>query len=378
MRKLIVVFGMMVTAVMMTAGMARAQAGNTCVYANDDVYFGNGPNTVDGYLVTATSQTYVAPLSTTGEGDGNSQMRNIVMHPTNSILYASDSHSGDIAAMKINPSTCQLTLLGVYPLPGGASQGIGLAITPDGKHMYAAGVSSAELNGLDVLADGSLTSVRQKVALANKPSAMAVSPDGSTLIIGLPETRGGREEELVSYSINSSTGVVTPVSIVNAYGFPGSIAINAQSTFAYVEEPDIDALRVSLFGIGKGGTVTFVKAYDFSEITGDYLSADALLSVTGKYLYVTNPQLASISTLQVNSVTGALKYVTTSEDGTLGSDAPLGLATSKNGEFIFTGDDLFGDYLGILAAGQDGSLTSLGTFPMDSAGLTRWIAAKSF
>jgi hypothetical protein len=75
-------------AVMMAAGTAMAQSGNTCVYANDDVFWsGNGPNTVDGYLVTATSQTYLSPVETGGYGTGYSASRNIVInHKTNIII----------------------------------------------------------------------------------------------------------------------------------------------------------------------------------------------------------------------------------------------------------------------------------------------------
>jgi NAD(P)H-hydrate repair Nnr-like enzyme with NAD(P)H-hydrate epimerase domain len=51
-----------VAAVMMMAGTAMAQSGIACAYANDDVFYngGNGPNTVDGYLVAATLQTYLS------------------------------------------------------------------------------------------------------------------------------------------------------------------------------------------------------------------------------------------------------------------------------------------------------------------------------
>jgi 6-phosphogluconolactonase (cycloisomerase 2 family) len=368
----------LVAAALMTiTGIAMAGTGNTCVYANDDVFYegGEGPNTVDGYLVAPTSQTYLSPVLTGGNGGGGSLMQNIVMNPTKSILYASDAKSRDIAAMKIDPVTCQLTLLGDYPLATSGGLGIGLAITPDGKNIYASGARSAEIDGLNILKDGSLTAVRQRITLTNKLSSIAVSPDGLTLIVGMPKTSGGGNE-LYSYAIDPSTGTLTQVSIINPHGYSGSISIDAQSKFVYVDQLYSGEVRVGLMEIGQGSTLTFVRVYNFTEVTGDYYFSAALLGATGKFLYLTNDGPTSVTTLQVDSVTGGLKYVTTTPDGTMGIDAPIGLATSKNGGFVFTAN--FSNDMGIFAASKDGSLTSLGVFPMFSNGWEEWLAAKSF
>jgi 6-phosphogluconolactonase (cycloisomerase 2 family) len=360
-----------VAAVVMTlAGAAMAQSGNTCVYANDDVFYsGNGPNTVDGYLVTATSQTYLSPVKTGGYGSAASGSRNIVINHKTNILYAADSHSGDIAAMTINPSNCQLTLLGDFPVAKPDKFGLGLAISPDGKWLYADGVRTQRLVLVAVNKDGSLTPVIQKITLPSRPSSLAVSPDGATLIVGLTGFRGAA----YSYSINPATGRLTQVSTAATKGIPGGFSIDSNGNFVYVSEVNYDALRVAVLEIGPGSTLTFHHAYLFSEASGSP-QTDALLSPNGKYLYVTDWTDGTVVTLRVDSVTGSLRYISTANDE--GDNLPIGLATSRDGAFVFSGNGQ--SSIGILAAATDGTLTSLGTFPLVINSAPNWLAAKTF
>jgi 6-phosphogluconolactonase (cycloisomerase 2 family) len=371
-----------VAAMMMMVGTAMAQNGITCAYANDD-WASSGGNTVDGYLVTASSQTYLTPTLTGGESTGLSFMADIVMSPVKKVLYVADSHSGDVAAMEINPSNCQLTLLGNYHAAYPDRFGLGLAISSDGKWLFVVGVRAAVLQPFAIHDDGSLTAVRQKITLLDRPSSMAVSPDSATLIVSVPQ-RPKHGNGVISYSINPSNGMLTEVSVVLPKGYAGSISIDSQSKFVYVQEGNADHLRVGLLEIGSGSTMTFIHTYNFTEVVNSSSIADGLLSSNGKYLYVTNPNAASVTTLAVNSLTGGLKYVTTTSDGTVGKDAPVGLASTGNGAFLFTGDFNNNDLpnMGIFAAGKkDGSLTSLGTFPLGQAedgAIPTWVAARTF
>jgi 6-phosphogluconolactonase (cycloisomerase 2 family) len=356
-----------------TASTAVAQSRNACVYANDD---GGSINTVDGYLVTATSQNYVPPFQTGGESKGISSMSDIVFSPTENILYAADSQSSDIAAMRVDATTCQLTLLGNFPVAGAEALGIGLAISPDGKWLFAAGVRSANLRVYAIRQDGSLTGTRQKIALLNSPSSMAVSPDGTTLIVGVPkQPRNG--PELISYSINPSTGILTQVSVVSPKGYPACMSIDPQSKFVFVDEPFGQQLRIGLAQIEPGGALTFLRTYNFPEVSGSLSTGSDLLSIDAKYLYVTDSSIASVTTLSVNDRIGALKYLSTASYGVMNEDRPIGLATSSNGTFVFAGEPNvgYGTHMGIFEAGEGGLLTSLGIFPISDEN-PAWVAAK--
>jgi 6-phosphogluconolactonase (cycloisomerase 2 family) len=282
--------------------------------------------------------------------------------------------------MEINPTTCQLTLLGNYNLWGPERLGIGLAISPDGKWLFVAGVKSAVLQRFFIRKDGSLNAVRQKIALLDRPSSIAVSSDSATLIVSVPQ-RPKHGNAVISYSINPSNGMLTEVSMASPKGYAGSISIDSQSKFVYVQEGNADHLRVGLLEIGLGSTLTFIHTYNFAEVKGSYSLSGIVLSSNGRYLYLTDPEIASVNTLAVNSVTGALRYVSTTSDGVVNRDFPAGVATTKNGAFVFTGDfnNTGSPNMGIFAAGkEDGSLTSLGTFPISNIGYPASVAARSF
>jgi 6-phosphogluconolactonase (cycloisomerase 2 family) len=281
--------------------------------------------------------------------------------------------------MEINPTTCQLTPLGNYLVGGSEKLGIGLAISPNGKWLYAAGVKSAALQPFAIHNDGSLTAVRQKITLLDRPSSLAVSPDSATVIVSVPQ-RPGHGNEVISYSISPSNGMLTQVSVVHPKGYAGNISIDSQSKFVYVQEGSSGHFRVGLLEIGQGSTLTFLHTYNFTEVQGGFSMSGAVLSSNGRYLYLTDPYISSINTLAVNSLTGALEYVTTTKDGTMEEDEPIGVATTRNGAFVFTGDfnTAGSQKMGIFAAGKkDGSLTSLGTFPLSNA-YPAWVAARNF
>jgi 6-phosphogluconolactonase (cycloisomerase 2 family) len=366
--------------VMMLAGQAMAQSGITCAYANDDVFQSNELNTVDGYLVTATSQSYLSPVATGGISSGITRAPDIVISPVKKVLYASDSQSGDVAAMEIDPATCQLTLLGNYHLGGPERLGIGLVISPDGKWLFVAGVKSAVLQPFFIHKDGSLIPVRQKVALLGRPSSIAVSPDNTTLIVSIPQ-RPKHGNEVISYSINPTNGMLTQVSIAHPKGYAGIISIDFQSKFVYVQEVSSDHLRVGLLELGADSSLTFVHTYNFNEVQSSFGLSAAVLSSNGRYLYLTDSYISSINTLAVNSVTGVLKYVTTTGDGTMKVDQPIGVATTRNGAFVFTGNvnNIGSPKMGMFSADKkDGSLTSLGTFPISNSGYPAWVVARAF
>jgi 6-phosphogluconolactonase (cycloisomerase 2 family) len=144
----------------------------------------------------------------------------------------------------------------------------------------------------------------------------------------------------------------------------------------YVTESSGSVLRAAVLEIGARSTLTFVRAYNFKDVPDYQSAADALLSTDGKYLYMTNPYGGTVTTVKVDSTTGSLKYISTADDGGMGDNLPLGLAISGDGAFVFSGNVPY--WIGILAAGTDGSLTSLGTFQLVIYSTPNWLAAITF
>jgi 6-phosphogluconolactonase (cycloisomerase 2 family) len=315
----------------------------------------------------------VSPVETGGTGSGEALARDIVVNPAQDILYVADAHSGDIAALKVKKSNCELQLLGDYPAFGVPnSRGVGLAISPDGKWLFSDGFDSEMLEVLSIHPDGSLSKV-QAIGLPNNPMGMSVSPDGATLIVASSHDLR-KTTEAISYAINSGNGMLTQVSTVSTEFIAGGFSIDSQSDFVYVSEANSLNLQVAVLKIGLGRSLTLVHIYDFRDIPAADDGADAVLSSDGKYLYTTDESQAIIVTLGVNDVTGGVKYISTAMDGEYG-DHPQGLATTKNGSFVFSGG--LESLIGILAAGKGGLLTSRGVFRLYSA-TPQWVVALTF
>jgi 6-phosphogluconolactonase (cycloisomerase 2 family) len=350
-----------VAAMMMTAGTAMAQK-HTCAYVNDN-YF-DEPNAVDGYMVTGTSATYLNAVLTGGTSQEDAGYREavteIVLHPTKNILYVSDDLSKDIAVMKIDPDTCLLTLLGNYPVGGSDRHGIGLAISPNGEWLYAVNTTAPSLQLFDIRADGGLRASRQTIDLPDEPAGMAVSPDGTTLVLAFPGTNVDTYH-VISYAIAPSVGTLAQITDMKVGAQPEEVAIDSQSKFVYVGTFKNHGEGVEQLQIGSGSTLTGVGEKTLHK---GLCSSFILLSAHGKYLYVSNSLSASITTFVVGPSAGTLKYVTLTEDGPAGNQ-PGGLATTTNGTLLFSGSSSTpgdGAPFGIFNANSDGSLVSLGTF----------------
>jgi 6-phosphogluconolactonase (cycloisomerase 2 family) len=280
--------------------------------------------------------------------------------PTKDILYASDDLSHDISAMKIDPDTCLLTLLGNYPVGGPDKHGIDLAISPNGKWLYASNTKGRNLHVLDIRGDGSLRVPKQTIDLPDEPAGMAVSPDGTTLVVAFPGT-SVETYHVISYAIDPSAGTLTQVTDMKVGAQPEGIAIDSQSKFVYLGTFKNHGEGVEQLEIGLGSTLTGVGEKTLHK---GLCSSFILLSAHGKYLYVSNSLSASITTFVVGPSKGTLKYVTVTADGPPGTQ-PAGLATTIDGTLLFSGSVSTpgdGAQFGIFAANADGSLVSLGTF----------------
>jgi len=166
-----------------------AQRQTTCAFVNDNL---PSANSVEGYRVTGTSAVHVGPVATGGAGSPTNDPTFFVtpliaIAPGTTHLYATDSGTSDIALFNVDSSTCALTLVANYPSGGGTLFGLGIAISHDGKFLYASnGDRQSTLEVFPINSDGSLASAVQTVSLNAAPSTLAIAPDGKILIITQP------------------------------------------------------------------------------------------------------------------------------------------------------------------------------------------------
>lgn len=195
----------------------------------------------------------------------------------------------------------------------------GLAVTPNGKYLYAAtDTSGGSLHGFRIAKNGSLAE------LSSSPTpgpggafAIAIAPNGKTIYAG------NRDDGTLNAFAISSSGALNELagSPYPAGGNPFSVTVSPNGRNVYVGAYQDD--KVAVYDVGAHGTLTeqALSPYDApSSITA--LAIDP----AGRYLYEQNPG-AEIDVVELDS------------QGAPGS--PTGFSFENHGDFqsIVTGPD---------------------------------------
>jgi 6-phosphogluconolactonase (cycloisomerase 2 family) len=343
---------------------AGAAAKHVCIYANDNV---STNNTVEGYLITPTTSTHIAPVATGGAGLTQGTLFAtplIALGPKSTNLYAADITSNDIALFSINSASCQITHVANFPV-GSPKDTLGsIVISPNGKFLYADENLNNDPQVLVVMpinSDGTLGSPIQTVD-GGGIAAMAISPDGNTLVVSEGDFT------MASYAVNVSTGTLTSASTVNTTNTTTGVAIDPQSKFVYVGAGQ-KGLIIQAVEIGPGSVLTFVSEQEFGFSDN---SNCLLVSPDGKFLYVSNQNASSVTTFSIDSQNAQLTM-----QGAVSDDPPFNapalMSIIPNGEGLFVGGGTLGVYKSNL-----GDLTSLGTFPFTGSGQHNSIVGRVF
>jgi 6-phosphogluconolactonase (cycloisomerase 2 family) len=365
-------------------GSAVARAQVTCVYVNDNL---PAANSVEGYKIGVKSATHVRPVGTGGSGSATNDPTFfgtplIAIAPGTTHLYASDSVTNDIALFDIDSASCKLTFVANYPAEGSSLFGLGIAISQDGRFLYATNSDrQSTLAVLPIHGDGSLGAAVQTVDLPANLSSLAIAPNGKVLIVTQPSATN----QVQSYIIDASSGKVTFASAVTTMAAADGIAIDPHSKFVYVGNGgEGGSSAVQVIRIGQGGSLTYVSNVVFNGIdnpAGIPGSSNCLLfSPNGKLLFFTNQRFATVVSLSVDSQTGGLTFIDLVNDGEGFVDESSQMASSPSRGLIFTGDFSTGETpsMGVLRVTANGSLKLLGELALTAKAAATSIAAVTF
>lgn len=190
----------------------------------------------NGALTLMTGSPF--PTSTCG---GNDQ--GVVMHPTGKFLYVG-GQSGNVFVFSINQGTGALTEIAGSPFAGGNATKV-LVIPPSGKFLFVTNPENSASEG--VLAFTIDTSTGALTPVAGSPfstgtvdsnaQGAAVTPDGKFLFVAnAGEYDDCINGDIAAFSVNASTGALTPVpgSPFTAGPNPQVIAVDPSGKFVYV------------------------------------------------------------------------------------------------------------------------------------------------
>lgn len=175
---------------------------------------------------------------------------------------------------------------------------------------------------------------------------MVVDPAGRFAYVANLMSNVSDEATISMYTINRSTGVLTPTTpaTVSTGFFPQGIAIDPSGKFVYTANSDDNS--VSMFTINQAtGVLTPTTPPAISTLanvsTGLYSSPLAVtVDPSGKFAYAVNEDDATVSMFTINSTTGILTPTTPATVFT--GPTPFSMTVDPSGKFAYVPNNLSG------------------------------------
>lgn len=258
--------------------------------------------------------------------------------PMGKFLYVADP--SNISMFTIDASTGKLTPTIPPTVPGGLPEWIG--VHPSGKFAYLA---NDDDTAIDVFAIDSTTGVLAKTSSATacinslRIPGVSVGLDPSGKFAYVP--RVCSFDDILTFSINQSNGALTQSgSPASGSPLPVGLTVHPSGKFAYLvsSSPDI----VTVYSVNStSGQLTPTSTAN----TGSLPSAIAI-GPAGKFGYVTNSGDNNVSEYSIDQTTGALTHLGDAS----GVNAPVGMTIEHSGKFLYVVNGQDGCSLGGLGS----------------------------
>lgn len=265
-------------------------------------------------------------------------------------LYLSDVVGNSVRGYAIDYLSGELVEVAGSPFATGGSQPQAMGRSADGRFLYVANRASNTISVFSI--DGStgvLTPVGLPVATGTYPLSVSATPDGKFLYVA--NYIGG---SVSAYAIDAVGGALALLAEIPTAVSSRFLAVDVNSKFLYVTT---GGNVVYGYGINaSSGALTSVPASPFTAgTTAQTIAIDPL----GKFLYVTNETSATVIGYTINPVTGALTQ-TGSPLPTGG--LPEGVTVDPNGKFVYVASQ---------------SANSVAVFEVDPATGSLWASGAS-
>jgi len=346
------------------------------VYTDDDVI---GANTISTFAVAADGSLSLvgAPVATGGGGAGGGGYAANRITIFKNFLFVANGGTGSISAFSIDPATGLLTAAG-SPLATGAGWGdISLAVSSDGRFLFAGLGANDSIVVANIAADGSLSSSGFSAAVPAPPAGLKATPDGRFLSVALPAYGPGA---VAMFGI-ASNGAVSMLN--NGVPFFGSgsgnvVSLESDCAASHVFGGNMTSSNaaVNVFGISSAGLLSAIQGSPFSLGTG--LNSSALvLSPNDRFLFIGNQGSKTITVSNVAS------------DGTLslaggaafpfGNTIPGGMSTDQGGALLFVGSSSsLSNLIYVFNIAADGSLTAVSGSPFNAGAQSGLLSLAAF
>jgi 6-phosphogluconolactonase len=345
------------------------------ISASDIAAAGTAVVTVFNPAPGGGSSTSLTFTITTGAVDPQS----IAVDPAGKFVYVMNGGcnggvGGYVSMYTINPTTGALASIG----PPSSAYGFGvypgsITVDPFGKFVYvtnegdpwgyeAGSNGSVAMYTIDATT-GALTSTGTMngncPGLCN-PSSMVVDPSSKFAYV---VTGGaGVPFSVAMYTINATTGALTPIGTIAAGPVPISVAVDPAGNFVYVATEDAtpgSAGSLSMYAIN----ATTGALASIGTIGAETDPVSVAVDPSGKFAYATNSGSNDVSMYTIDATTGALASIGTIAAGT----DPVSVAVDPSAKFAYVTNSGSNDVSMYTINSTTGSLTLIG---MIAAGLS--------
>jgi len=303
--------------------------------AKDALYVSTGltPNSLFTFVFDTATGTFGPPTTIAGAPAGIDAK----VYPGGTFLYVSDFNSGSIFAYSINRSTGALIALAASPFsfPGHTGNGGPIAIDPAGKFLFNSNASGAIVSYAINSETGVLTPGTAPVVNdGNQPIYLLVEPMGKFLIAANHSDPSGGNYSV--FSLDSNSGVLTQVSgspfTIGTNTGPEQIVFNSGGSVLYAALSNSQQVNALNFN----STTGVLTAFQGAPYPAQSMPTRLALLPSGQFLYAGNNGAGTVSQYSVNTTTGALTPGNVTQVGN-----PTFLQIDSSGQFlIIVGESL--------------------------------------
>ncbi len=253
------------------------------------------------YITSSSGQSKIAildisptgTLSPVGTPATVSGPQGVAMTPDGKHLYVGGANGGiGTVGRFIVAADGSLSAAAGVPTQTGMGPLTGIAVTPDGTRLYVLQTVNNEfIRGFSVGANGSLSAIPGASASLGNPAGIAVTPDGQRLYVSQNNT-----DQIRGYTINADGSLAqlvnSPFPLEAGANFANQIAITPSGTHLYVTGTNAPH-TISAFSIAANGSLSLVTGGPFPA--GVTSPAGVWITPDGKGLYTASADSANVA-----------------------------------------------------------------------------------
>ena len=264
----------------------------------------------------------------------------LAMNRDNTHLYTVHGDRSEVSAFRIDSDTGELTLINQQSCQG--KNPVHLAFDPSEQYLVISNHLSGELAVMEIMQDGSLGEVVQRVVLSGSPGPHRVeqgfskphfnlfSPDGRQVIVpdkGL--------DAVFSFEFNQGklTPSAQPVVACRETSGPRHSVFHPSANYLYVVN-ELDSTVGVYRWEDEDGQLTPIQVITSlpTEYTGNSRASEIVIDAQGHYLYASNRGADNIAVYRIDPDSGLLCSVGFCETG---GKTPRFFTLTPNGKYIF-------------------------------------------